>query len=304
MSLKHTVARLFVRCLPSEAGLWRLQSVLPNCPRQYSSDGTCVTKLRGYNLVLKFKPTSYVGWHLFYRGMYEDTNVRMCSRLLRPGMTFVDVGANYGLYTIVAAAAVGPNGRVVAFEPQADLAALVSENAKNNKLANVTVKAFALGIAPGNATLYQTSRTNDGAAALRVSVDERIFGKAVPVVVDSLSHVLDEWGGSSVDGMKIDVEGAELSVLKGAVSLLAKKQPEFILLECIDSHLRRFAASSEELLAFLWEFGYRSYCLFRGRWRHVSAYADYERCHASPDILAVHPSTATWERLVTTTRLK
>ena len=296
MLVKHAVARAFVRSLPTDVGLWRLMHFLPDVPDR---TGVAITKLRGYPLVFKFKLGSYMGWYLFYRGVYEEGHLRMCVRMLRDGMNFVDVGANCGLYSIVAAKHIGPNGRIVALEPQSDLAALVAENAALNCLTNVAVKPYALGSTSGNALLYQPQRCNDGAATLRLRNDEQYFGNPVDIAVETLPRVLDACDLSSVGGMKLDVEGAELAVLTGASDLLGKSPPEFILLECIDEYLRRFDATSEQLFTFLWDFGYRTACLYRGRWRSVKVPADHLRWRCSSDVIAVQPATPAWDTLTT-----
>jgi hypothetical protein len=117
----------------------------------------------------------------------------------------------------------------------------------------------------------------------------------LPVIVELLSDALDEYRITSVELMEIDGEQVRLLALQGTAPLLEKRQREFIVFECIEAHLRRFGADSEQLLAFFWQQGYRTSCLFRGRWRRISSLTDYMRCHASPDLIAVHPSTATWE---------
>lgn len=292
MGVKHAMARALVTCLPTDTGLWRLKRILPGVP---DPANLVTTKLRGYPLQFKFRPGTYIGWYLYYRGMYEEQAVGVCAQLLREGMNFVDVGANYGLYSVVAASKVGPRGRVAAVEPQPELVQRLADNIAINSLKNVVVKSCAMGAEPGTALLHRPSRTNDGAAALRLGEHEQSFGEPTPVAVETLPQVLEECAIPSIEGMKIDVEGAELAVLQGAAPLLSQQQPEFILLECIDEHLKRFGGSSDALLSFLWDFGYRTACLYRGRWRTVSSHADYTKYHGSPDVLVVHPETRSWD---------
>ncbi len=222
---KRRIARTLLRIWPTDTGLWRIKEYLPGTA---GLPHEMVTKLRGFPLRLQFHPHTYLGWYLFYRGIYEERVVRMCHRLLRPGMTFVDVGANIGLYSIVASNAVGPNGRVIAIEPQPNLAAMTAKNAAINSQHNIDVKACALGERAGDATLYQPSTTNDGAATLQLCTHEKSFGEPMGVTIETLSSVLREFKLSEVGGIKIDVEGAELAVLKGFAEELAACPPEFI----------------------------------------------------------------------------
>jgi FkbM family methyltransferase len=212
-------------------------------------------------------------------------------------MTFADVGANVGLYSVIAAGKVGPRGTVLAFEPQSNLATMIAENARLNALGNIVVRSHALGRTSGPGTLYQVSRTNDGAATLSVCEGERHFGEPCSIAVETLDAVLDECNVPAVDGMKIDVEGAELEVLRGFANHLQTNPPEFILVECIDQHLRRFGANVEQLLSLLRSYDYSIYCLHRGRWRSIATYADHLRLGSSPDILALQPLTRTRLRL-------
>lgn len=293
VNLTRTVARVLVHLWPTDVGLWRIRQCLPatgSLPREM------VTKLRGFPLRLRYHPRTYLGWYLFYRGMYEDKIIRTCYRLLRPGMTFVDVGANIGLYSVVASHAVGPSGRVIAVEPQPILAAVAVSNAELNFQYNIDVRTCALGETAGNAILYQTSSTNDGAATLRLRDGEKSFGESIGVEVETLSNLLRDCRVSQVSGMKIDVEGAELSVLKGFTEELMRSPPEFIFVECIGAHLRRFGAIGEDVLRFLRGFGFDLLCLYRGRWRHVGSPAEQTICGHSPDLLAVRPGTPSWER--------
>ncbi len=296
---KRGIARVLVHLWPTDAGLSWIKKYLPGTA---GLPYEMATRLRGFPLRLGFHPRTYLGWYLFYRGVYEEAMVQTCHRLLRPGMTFVDVGANIGLYSVIASNAVGPNGRVIAVEPQPNLAAMVAQNAAFNSQYNINVKNVALGERGGEAMLHQASTSNDGAATLQLCDGEKSFGEPIVVTVETLSCLLQEYGVSAVGGMKIDVEGAELAVLKGFAKELDKGPPEFIFVECIDSHLRRFDATGEELLQFLRKFGFEWFCRYRGRWRHISSVAEHAACAFSPDLLAVRPATPAWERFAPTMR--
>jgi FkbM family methyltransferase len=292
LALKHYLARAFVSALPSDVGLWRLKRFLPACP---DPSRPIIRKLRGYPLQLTFKPGTYLGWHIYYRGVYEEGVLRTCAGLLRDGMSFVDVGANVGLYSVIAASVVGSRGSVIAFEPQPELAKMIEENARLNRLDNIIVKNCALGASSGEASLYQVSRTNDGAATLQVGSGEAHYGEPLTVPVRRLSEMLQEHGIANVGGIKIDVEGAELQVLEGFADSLAAAPPEFILVECIDKHLRRFGGTRDALLSFLWQAGYQLACRYRSRWRRLTEPEDHDRFGCSPDVLAVRPSTPAWD---------
>ena len=254
-------------------------------------------KLRGYPLKITFKPKTYMGWFLFYRGVYEEIPLATCYSLLEPGMTFADIGANQGLYSLVAAHKVTGTGKVLAFEPQSALISIIRQNITQNSLDNVLLHNIAIGDRCETLTLYQPSATNDGQATLRLLEGEKFFGTPEEVAVRPLPDVLAEEKITRLDGMKIDVEGAEWMVLKGMEPLLARREPEFLLIECIDGHLKRFGHSCAEVFTLLQDHGYRLASLKRGKWLQFNNDEEFRlKTTSSSDVLAVHPETATWEK--------
>lgn len=240
-------------------------------------------RLRGFPLRFRFDPGHVNGRFLYYRGLCEERLILRLRRLLKPGMTFIDAGANEGLYSVVAAHCVGPGGRVFAFEPQQSLAERFWENVRMNGLSNVVLEPVALGRDPGIAKIFQVSRRNIH-ATLRLRPDERSVGPDVEVTVRTLSDVLREHGVATVDGMKLDVEGAEIDVLEGFEESMRAAPPRFIIAECIDVNLARFRHRSHDLVAFLQEHGYSVYRPLPTRWALVGR----DAVPARTDLLALH----------------
>ncbi|MDY6895578.1 MAG: FkbM family methyltransferase [Thermotogota bacterium] len=281
---KDQIAKILIRLWPSYIGLSRVFDFL--MPLNPPND-LVVKKLSGFPLKLQFKPSTYLGMFLYYRGMYEEGVIKKLKKLLKPKMTFVDVGANIGLYSVIGAYLVGDLGQVIAFEPQSELKNIFLANLKINRLSNVTLKSTALGKFSGAGKLYQVSQINEGQATLKTGDNEGFFGNPEKVSIQKLSDVLEELGIDDIDGIKIDTEGAELDVLEGFRSHLEKKPPNFILLECIENHLNRFGNDTNSVILFLQQFNYRIYCLYHGRWRSIVSYTDHKNYGFSPDILAV-----------------
>lgn len=240
-------------------------------------------RLRGFPLRFRFQPDSPHGRFLYYRGLAEERLILRMRQLLKPGMTFVDIGANIGLYSVIAAHCVGPTGRVFAFEPQQGLAERFWENMKLNRLDNVIHEPVALGRTPGTATLFQLSG-DDGRATLRLRPEERSVGRVAVVTVRTLSDVLREHEVVSVDGMKIDVEGGELDVLEGSQDWMTVAPPRFIIFECIKMLLARFGHRSQDLIDFLRGYGYTVYRPLRTHWAPVLG----DALPAQTDLLALH----------------
>jgi len=251
--------------------------------------GLVTRTLRGFPLRLTFDSGSYVGRFLYYRRMYEEGTIQFLRRVLVPGMSFLDVGANLGLHTTVAASLVGPSGRVIAVEPQADLCDLVRLNVTQNGLSNVSVIHAALGRQNGTAELHHVHAGNPAAAALRLQLGEQSLSSS-PVPLRTLADVLGEAGLESSDlVVKIDVEGAELEVLEGAADCFDLRPPSIMFVECNDHHLRRFGASSLDLLGKLAALGYRVSSLRRGR--------RFDHAPSAPvnaDVIAWRPERCPW----------
>jgi FkbM family methyltransferase len=147
------------------------------------------------------------------------------------GGTFVDVGANWGYFTLAAAHAVGAEGRILALEPDPRVAAELSANVARNGIRHVTVVEAAASEGAGQAVLagYAEGDRNRGVSSL-VS---RPVGDAESFVVRTaaLDDLLDEHGIASADLVKVDVEGAEEMVLRGMARGLASGRYRGVLLE-------------------------------------------------------------------------
>jgi FkbM family methyltransferase len=143
----------------------------------------------------------WIGWE-------EQEELRALRRLLQSGETFVDCGANIGLWSLVAAPLVWPDGRVVAFEPNPAVAKRLADAAVQSSV--IEVHAVALSDEPGVLALAAGREHN----LARVSSEGRHS-----VAATTLDAVLER----RPDGIKIDVEGYELNVLRGAVGALAHR---------------------------------------------------------------------------------
>jgi FkbM family methyltransferase len=283
--LRSGLAHLLFRAWPFSYGLERLLDAVDPLP----PPGPVTTKLRGFPLRLTYDPQSYIGRFLYYRGLYEDATVEFLRRILRPGMNFVDVGANIGLYSTVAASLVQPAGRVLAIEPQEDMCELVGMNARQNGLTNVTVVRTALGRSAGTARLHQLYSSNPSAATLQLQADETSLSSS-DVPIQRLGDLLAKARLGDADlVVKIDVEGAELEVLAGANEYFTTHPPTVILVECVDHHLRRFGASSVDLLTTLHRLGYRVSALRRGRRLDLDPAVGVDA-----DVIAWRPDRSPW----------
>ncbi len=286
---RHQLAALAVKLWPTDVGLSRIMRYVAPPPVQLSAP----IRLRGFPLNFTFSPRTYLGKFLYYRNMYEEAQIGLLRTLLRPDMTFVDVGANYGLYSVIAAHLTGPDGCILAIEPQHAVADVLRENLRLNNLSNVVVEEVALGDRPGTAILHQVSRTNVGQATIAIGGNEQSF-QSTSVEVATLPTLLTKHSLASPRGMKIDVEGGEKSVLDG-FDWTTSCVPEFIFIEVVDEHLNRFNTDSASLLSLLCSHGYVVACRYRGKWRTIRDVQDHARFGNSPDCVAIHSESQAWK---------
>ena len=183
------------------------------------------------------------GQRWIYIGNFEREETRWAKKWLSPGMTFVDVGANVGYYTLLASSCVGPKGKVFAVEPSPYAYTRLCRTVADNGLTNVVTLQAALGSAAGEGLLYPPPF--DIQSQSMVPGDNGGVGETVRV--KTLDECLDEWGSDRVDLLKMDVEGYEPQVLAGAQAALRSGKIRAMLCEFNDVWLRRAGGSAEDL---------------------------------------------------------
>lgn len=161
----------------------------------------------------------------YYRGLdvFEPCTIALFAALARRARVIVDVGANAGIFALVAAH-LRPEARILAFEPHPIVAMSLAKNAKLSGAHSVEVLPIALGAETGYATLFMS--VSDSLTSLDGSRIEDAVEITVPVT--TLDLVAKERGVHGVDLVKVDVEGWELAVFQGAAGILARDRPVVI----------------------------------------------------------------------------
>jgi FkbM family methyltransferase len=167
-----------------------------------------------------------------HAGVWAPDDVDLFRRLVRPGDTALDVGANLGHHSVVLSRLVGPGGKVLSFEPQQYLFNLLCANLALNRCLNVSPQRLALGDRRGRVRMLPTSYDREGNsfAAIGISTlpDFQVpDGEVVPL--DSLDGLAEEQGLGRLDFLKIDVQTFELFVLRGAVRCLERFRPRLFV---------------------------------------------------------------------------
>ena len=177
------------------------------------------------------RPDEHIGRTVYFFGDLEPKLSWVCSRVLRPGDTAVDVGANYGVITLLAAHAVGQKGRVHAFEPQPGVAELLRRSVARNAMSQVQVHELALSDTDGRLDL-QVPDHNLGAASLSRSLPGP--GAKYGVEVRASGPYLAALDLGPIRLLKVDIEGHEPAFLRGAREFLAASPPDVIVFESND----------------------------------------------------------------------
>ena len=177
-----------------------------------------------------------VGFHLFIDGVYERTELTWLLRELQPGDVFVDVGANIGGFTLPAARRVGAHGLVVAVEASPRVADYLRRNLEANRIVNVRVFQTAVSDRTSNSvTFYAAPDHAFGAGGLGPGDGMR----PISVEAKQLDTLLAEQGVTTVRVLKVDVEGFEAAVFRGAEQLLTGSRPPTVLFEFYEWAERR-----------------------------------------------------------------
>jgi FkbM family methyltransferase len=185
-------------------------------------------------------------------GCYEVSKMAAVKRFVKPGGVFIDAGGNKGDFALLAAMLTGKEGKVVCFEPEPNNCDWIKQSIMLNGYQNVALQEVALSNYNGTAQL--NIGRNSGEHTLLRNQRGRNFG-AITVRTATLDSSLESLAVTTVNVMKVDVEGAEMSVLKGARGTLLAN-PQITLL--IDIH-PFLGVDPVEVCGFLSELGF---CLY------------------------------------------
>ena len=217
---------------------WTIRKLLPK-----------QVEIHGATVVLN--PTDPVVSGALHFGVYEKAETRFFQSACRDGMTFLDVGANLGYYTALAARAVGPNGRVLAVEPDPDSFGYLEQTIAANAVGNVEAFPVAASDTPAMLPLY-ISTDNRGDNRLYAPDEER---PQVEVEARPLDALLRENKIETVDLIKIDVQGYEPKVIAGLRETIITSPNLTLLTEFWPQGMTEAGGDANEFLQTLRELG-------------------------------------------------
>jgi FkbM family methyltransferase len=241
--LRHPVFRRQPLLTSWRAAMWSAHCLLRIPAR---------SKFRRWNyrlyLPAKWKGGGATSPYLF-RELYEP-ELMLLERFLQPGMVFVDGGANTGVFTFTAASIVGEKGRVLSFEPGAVCFDALKKSTALNRFSQVQPRQQALSDRTGIARFYHH---HDQENSFSLGGDDAATFDEVSTI--TLDEVADVEQLPRVDFIKLDVEGAEELVLRGAKDVLTRWQP-VVLFEINLDAIQRLNLQPDGACRVLKEFGY------------------------------------------------
>jgi FkbM family methyltransferase len=210
----------------------------------------------GRNAKLRLPFDSVLG-RLIYCGTFEQDVQVFIERFLRKGDVFVDVGANIGLFTVIASELVGSEGQVHAFEPVKKTFDRLQENVEVNRFENVTCHQIAISDEVRQLEMVISTDGHDAWNSLGVptmgNAESRELVQCVRWDDVALKYELE----GCVTMMKIDVEGWEQHVIQGGLTFFASAEAPTLVVEFTDDAARRAGSSCSTVYGMLEKLGYR-----------------------------------------------
>lgn len=249
---RHVLEHLgILPLLRTAAGLvnprWRIR--LGNIIDPPGVPGTGAVRLEGMRILVR--PGEVVGHAVAY-GQFEVFERRLFASLVREGDTVFDVGANFGLYSVIASAHLR-SGSLHAFEPNPDLFPILKANLERRPFGHLKAHQLAIGATRGNVPFHCAI---DSAFSSIVETGRMATERTVMVPMTTIETFMEEQGIPRVDVMKIDVEGFEPEVLQGARRLLARPDAPIVLIEIAHANLQPRKMTQETVLEELGRHGY------------------------------------------------
>jgi len=250
-----------------------------------TSNGMVLKYPLSENLQLKFfidpADTRSIGVSVISEGRYEPVLESCLIEIAKRSESFCDVGANAGFYS-VAVAKSNTRCKVTAFECNPEIRSLFERNLALNKVETVTVSPFALSNTSGNAEFFVPVFTGSGGGSLQDLHPEEGSAKVFTVDLRTLDSQIDH----SVELMKVDVEGSELTVLQGGINLIGDSKPT-IFIELLRKWMKPFGTHPGEVGRLLSSLGY---FIFELRETGVGLVSEISDSTSATNFVFVHPS--------------
>ena len=205
------------------------------------------------NLKLELHIDDWIQQNLYFLDIYEDAELKVMGHNLSSDSTFIDIGANFGLYSLSASQKITKEGEILCFEPFPQNYRALTNNISRNNLSMVTAENMAIGDQEGSLKLYYNPNEYNLGMVSANYIENADFHKVEMISLDSY---LNSNPRQRIDFIKIDVEGFEYQALLGMKNTLAQFGP-LILIEILDEMDSKENANNVHI--FLVELGYKKH---------------------------------------------
>jgi FkbM family methyltransferase len=219
-----------------------------------------LTTIDNYDRTLKIQIdlSKTMGASLYWTGFHEFNEMRFLNRFLKEDMTFVDVGANQGEFALFVSKRL-PKGRVLAFEPMSMFFDRLQDNVRINNLSNI--RSFKLGLSDhnGEVPIYfnaDNTSNHEGLASL-YPLDSKNESREL-IHLATMDDVVARESIGRIDFIKIDVEGSEWAVLRGAGKILKEFKPA-LMVELNSETAAKAGYNVADMVSWLMDLGYQPY---------------------------------------------
>lgn len=259
-SISRRMGRAYIRHTPIEKGKSRLiHQVLK--PLDHEPGSTILHEIKP-NIRMYLDLDSLIDRYVYYTGFYRPWALHYFDTLLCPGMTVIDVGANIGCYALWAALRVGSTGKVFAFEPEPGCFDQLRRNIEVNGITWIDARRLAIADVDGESALNMNDprHPNRGQSSLAALKFHR---RAMTVETARLDSLTPSRSMRGLDVLKIDTQGSELRVLRGARRLLEEFKPSLLLRLC-EEKCAAEGCGSKDPQQLLFDLGYRLFEVLGG----------------------------------------
>jgi FkbM family methyltransferase len=246
-------------------------------PNHYQYKSGSLRKLNRNGINYELDISDVMGWHVYF-GFKDVTRVKLYS-LIGKSNTIFDVGANIGETTLNFAKIIGETGTVHSFEPDPINHTFIERNINLNNFKNILLFPLGFGDVEGTFKIHTFNERNKGMNRIIIDTDNTKSYREIKITTID-SYVKDK-NIQKIDLIKIDVEGFEFNVLRGATKTLTEFNP-ILFIELDNENLRDQKSNSKELITFLENKGYN---IFHSETNQkITSNMDFSLCHY--DIIA------------------
>ncbi|MEW5676306.1 FkbM family methyltransferase [Flavobacterium enshiense] len=192
-----------------------------------------------------------------YKGNFEEQELKCMLSNINEGDTFIDIGANIGLFSLLAAEKVGASGKVISFEPFPNTFKRLTDNIELNKLKNIDARNIGLSDKEDSLTFYYSDTGFDAWNSFAPTNDKRLR-KEISIGVSTLDNELESVDKSKVKFVKIDVEGWEKFVIQGGKQFFSEYSP-IVMVEFTEENTLNAGYFVNEIFGLLENLGYEWY---------------------------------------------